>query len=300
MKNSPLFRNLAMTAALVAVVIFATGCPLLIPQGKAQITVLLTNDTGKMGPVEIDSIESFFVTVTEISLDGPADDDDSDDDSEDDDSKGAEDEGDDDDEGEDDDGSKTVVFEGALRVNLVDLMEVSEVLSTEEIPAGKYTKIRMCVEDPELTLTGESEPLENVNFTANGKVFVSKQFTLEDGEQQLIILNFNGLHLVEQGNGEFRLTPQLRADISVESAESMATGTIANLDTEMDMFTVDFGEDGSVEVVYTDETQIFLPGDEEDTPTGTEGDLADGLTVEVEGTLSVDQTLTATVIRIVS
>lgn len=284
MKFSNVNQRLHLTVALCAMAVFATGCPLLsqLGGGKADVVILLANGAEKMGPVANDDIESFVVTVTEISLDGPSDD-----------AKG------DDSEDDSDDTNRTVVFEGELEVDLKNLENVSEVLSTAEIPAGKYTKIRMCVENPVLTLVGASEPETNVRFTANGKVFVSEQFTLQGGSQQLIILSFNGIHLVEQGNGAFILTPQLRADIETTSAEAMAEGQVTALETEFDSFTLDFGMDGSIDVVYTGNTLIFLPTDT-DTPTGTESDLANGQTVEVTGTLLVNGSLDPAVIRIIS
>jgi len=96
---------------------------------------------------------------------------------------------------------------------------------------------------------------------------------------------------VEQGNGGFTLTPQLRADIQVESAEAVATGVVTAHDPEAQTFELEVFE-GAVSVVYTAGTEVWFDGDE-DTPSGTLDDLTDGLDVAVYGVLDLDGVLTA-------
>jgi hypothetical protein len=61
--------------------------------------------------------------------------------------------------------------------------------------------------------------LENVQITANGRLFVSGGFQLAEGENSLVLLDFESFHLVQAGNsGQYVLTPQLRAGIQVISS----------------------------------------------------------------------------------
>ena len=120
---------------------------------------------------------------------------------------------------------------------------------------------------------------------------------LPAGESYLLILTFVDIHLVELGNGGYVLTPQLRADIEIEPAEALVSGTIIAIDKTADMLTVALTGGTTIEVYY-DEALIFRPSDTQDTATGREHDLVVGLTVTVTGMLWVDGSLTADRIEI--
>jgi hypothetical protein len=174
---------------------------------------------------------------------------------------------------------------------------VSRVLSSVEIPAGTYTKIRLSIENPRLVLNSDPDAvITNIQLTANGRLFVSKTFELPEGEPYLLILTFEDIHLVETGNGGYVLTPQLRADIDIEPAEAVIVGTITAMNKDTDTLIVQLDDATEIEVLYTD-ALIYLPGDT-DTPTGTEDDLFVGLEAEIAGLLTVDGSLTAETIRI--
>jgi hypothetical protein len=121
-------------------------------------------------------------------------------------------------------------------------------------------------------------------------------FTLEAGSLGILQLDFGGIHLVKTGNGKYVLTPQLRADIGLLSAEdTVVTGEVQNLNALGDTF--DVVVEGGIVHVDCSEADVFLPGDT-DVPTGSKADLADGQMVEVEGRLFADNTMKATAIRI--
>jgi plastocyanin len=188
-------------------------------------------------------------------------------------------------------GDPVVLFSGAVDVDLMQLDELSEVLSSVVVPEGDYTKIRLAISNPRLTLTADPGNVHtNVQLTANGRLFVSESFEVVDGEDQFLVLVFQGLHLIEKGNGDFVLTPQLRADVETTGADVSATGAITGLDLANNSFVLELPE-GDLTVTYDDDTQIFLATDEVN-PTGTEDNLLDA-TIQVDGTLTVNGELAA-------
>jgi hypothetical protein len=271
------FGILTILCCATLLMAIGTGCPRNNSSGKAKVTTVFTTDSGSFknvllkalstekAVVSVDDIFSLTVTIDEISLDQ-------------------------------EDETKVVVFTGPVDVNLLDLTAVSEALSTAEVPAGTYTKIRLAISNPRLVLNSDtSTEITDVKLTANGQLFIDQTFTLEDGEEVLLLLDFGGIHLVLNGNGRYVLTPQLQADLTLTSAEVMTSGEIADLDMDADTFTLVL-VDGELVIDYS-AALIFLDTDT-DTATGTEADLADGLMVEVTGLLQVDGSVVADSVRI--
>jgi plastocyanin len=193
---------------------------------------------------------------------------------------------------------KVILFSGAVDVDLMQLDELSEVLSSVIVPSGNYTKIRLAISNPRLVLVDNPETvITDVHLTANGRLFISEQFEVAADEDMLLILNFRSLHLVEQGHGGFVLTPQLRADVQVTPATASATGVIGSVDLAAGTFVLQLPE-GEITVIFDAATEIFLAADGA-TPTGVPADLLVGLEVQVQGTLSVSGDLTATTIIVV-
>jgi len=290
-------RNLLSVSTvcyLAYIVVLFTGCS---GGGSSStddtsVTVLLAVDSAAAKPVqdgyvaaakdvEIDEIESLTLTITEVSLDYAGE-------------YESEGEG----EGEDDDfdGSKLVVFSDEMEVDLLDLTTISGMISSANVPAGVYTKVRLSVSDPRLVLESDlDDVITDIHLTANGRLFVSETFEVLEGLHNLVILVFEDIHLVETGNGGYVLTPQLRAEVNVESADVIVSGTIVAVDTETGILTLLQGETER-EVDYS-AASIFLPTDT-DIANGTEAHLVEGTEVTVVGTLWVDGLVTAEVIDI--
>lgn len=277
-------RNPRIQMMLLAIVVPAalllSGCPR--PLGPTRIVAALTSD-GNMAKtlveqvlagsdkadVPLEAMASLTVTVTEISMDGPG--------------------------GEGEDG-KVTVFEGSTDVNLLDLQGVSEIISEAEVPPGTYTKIRLSIDNPRLVLIAEPEiELTDIQLTANGRLFVSQSFEIPEGQTSLIILDFGGVKLVQQGNGGFTLTPQLQVALTVTDADVAASGSVVSVDAEDQSMVIAVG-DGTI-LVDLSQASIYLPEDT-DTPTGSIASLSIGLNVEIEGLLNVDGSVQAAVVRI--
>lgn len=282
------FTSTLLLTLSITILLSLSGCP---PQERAAFLVSADLDPAAKvaaGEVDTEDIASLMVTLTEISLDhvnGPP---------------AAEDEGEgeiaEEGEADEDAGNKIVVFSGSMDLELRDLIGVSELISNADIPAGRYTKIRLSIEDPRMTLVSDPDTvITDIQTTANGRLYVSSHFEVPEGQDSLILLDFQGLHLVQTGNGSYVWTPQLRAEISVEPADVQVQGQVESVDTEADTLSLlpDSGSE-AVQVAYAG-AAIYLPEDT-DTPTGTEADLSAGTRVIVEGDLSVSGDITATAI----
>lgn len=257
------------------------GCP--APAGPTRVIAAFTSDANvaktlveqvlagtDKADVPMADIASLTVTITEISLDAS---------------------------GSSDGESKVVVFEGSTDVDLLDLQGVSEIVSEAEVPPGTYTKIRLSIDNPRLVLVAEPEvTLTDIQLTANGRLFVSQTFEVPEGQTSLIILDFGGVKLVQQGNGGFTLTPQLDVALTVTDADVTASGTVASVDAEASSLVLTVG-DGQISVDLS-QAVVFLSTDT-DTATGSIASLSAGMTVTVEGLLNVDGSITAAIVRIV-
>ena len=265
-------QHLSIAVLLVCLAFFpllGTGCS--SSSGGASVDNHTAGVTTLLLIADAEGIESLSFTVTEISLDYG--------------------------EEEDEYEPKIVIFSGEKDVDLAELTDVPEVLSCVEVPAGFYTKVRFSIADPALVLSSDPDTvITDIHLTANGRVYISEQFELPEEESYLLILHIESIHLVDEGNGSYVLTPQLRIEFEIEPMEGKVCGAIVDIDKDTDNFTLAMCDGSEIGINYVD-ALIFLPGDT-DTPTGTEDDLEVGDYVIVSGTVWVDGTLTADSIRV--
>ena len=282
-------RMAVFLGLVVSIGLTTMGCP--PTNGTAKVTTMFTGDSqsvanamikalvAKDGPVNVADIESLEVTITEINLDYAGD-------------AGAMDDGD-----NGDGTSKVNVFEGSEVVDLVQLDGVNRLISLDEAPSGKYTKIRISFENPVLVLKSDlNTEITDIHLTANGRLFISQMFDLPANQQSVLLIDFGGLHLVMHGNGSFVLTPQLSVELGVGVVEdSTVMGMITAIDAANDLFTLMI-EGGELTVDCLNAV-VFLPEDT-DTSTGLKTDLMVGQKVQVMGMLFPDDVLEASSVRI--
>lgn len=201
---------------------------------------------------------------------------------------------DDDDIDEDSDGGQETVFSGSFELDVLDLTALSEVLSTAIIPAGDYCRIIIRIEDPRLVLVSDPDTvLTNVHLTANGRLFIQDHFDLNDGDEVLIIVSFGSIHLVQAGaSGRYVLTPQLRAEVSIEDAAVLIEGEIETVNDETQIITIRTASNDVYEVFADGATVIHSDDDADDPDTVTQvtlafADLEVGQNVLVAGLLTV-------------
>jgi hypothetical protein len=258
MKSRELLSLAVVMLCTGGLVVLAVGCPLLVPVDRTKVTTVLSYDaSGAKADVPLTDIESLLVTVTEVTL-VPAD-------------------GDEGQGGGDKAGGHVTVYQGSMDVELKNLVGVSEVLSSTEIPAGVYNQIRLSIENPRMTLVDSSKAVyTNIHLTANSRLFITEKFELPGGEV-ILQLDFAGVKIVEQGNGDYTWTPQLEAELTIVAIETTSEGTVASLDLGNNQFTLQESGvvvDFSGAVIYRDDSSV-----------GDATDLADGQTVQVHGLL---------------
>jgi hypothetical protein len=195
-------------------------------------------------------------------------------------------------------------------LDLVDLQLISEVLTSVNLPVGKYTKIALYYENPVVTVGGVETT--DVQTTANGRIFISQNFIVPDTGPVLIQIDFKEIGLTETGNsGKYVLNPQLRVDISIETALVEFAGTILSITPEPQSISVDSGTT-ILDVAVNDGTEIVrqqevAPPVVEEPPALADfvevevpfGDLMIGDKVEVDGVLQLDGTIEADRIEVV-
>jgi hypothetical protein len=288
MKTHPLTRLFVMTLPVLALVGLTAGCPLIIPvNGTAKVTTLVQLGDATKGiedaalknnDVPWDDIESLVVTITKIELLGACDDEDE-----------AEDAKDDSEECD----KVEVLLDQPVEVDLKGLDGMAALLSSVEIPAGTYKKIRLSISDPVMVLAADPETeITDIHLTANSRLFIKGTFTVPEGNV-LLALDFSGAKIVMLGNGGYVWTPQLQASLTATSADVATTGTIVSVDADVPSMVVDLLSEGETTVLLAD-AQIVL----EDASVGAITDLAFDQMVEVQGTVDVNGVITATVVTI--
>jgi hypothetical protein len=260
--------------------------------------------------VDGDDVDSLTLTITKIVLHHSGGDDDEEPVEETDATRDLDPEDPDDAEEEDDAGNsnRVVVFDDVvgIDVDIKHLDDISQIITTQNIPSGKYTKIVIYYTNPRLTLVADPETeIDDIHITANGRMFISQNFVLETDEPTLILLDFGGVHLTQNPSTmRYTLTPQLRVVISLEPAAIEFEGTITSIDDETMMLEVDNGV-ASRDIFANEETVIVreLPEDVEPPDAGrtveddeeliTFEDLNVGDPVEVDGLAQVDGSIIA-------
>ena len=219
-----------------------------------------------------------------------------------------------DDEAVDEDDSGTggiiTVYVGLFTFDVMKPTDLSEVLSSRDLPSGRYCKIRLYVQNPRLLLDIDvTEPIDPENppqyredvvkLTANGRLFIGQHFELEPGEEEIIEIEFLGLHLVQSGSSEpfdFVLTPQMRADVDVTESEIEQTFFFVSVDCATDTLVVE-NEEGEEFTVAIGAAAI---SDSNETELACEDleSLVTGDPLEIEGTLSLGNMIAATSVEV--
>lgn len=194
----------------------------LVGGGSWEEVAMLSRTTA---PVPAEDIESFLLDVDRIVLNAKADDDTSDT-GDPEDPEEPEDPAEifaaaDSDSADGDSSGMVVIFDAEEQpevdneIDLIDLGNLSDIISSSGVPAGHYSQIRLEIANPRLRLVGEEpgEYLTNIELTANGRLFALVDLEIAERETVNLMLLLNRIHLVQKGNGDFVLTPQLGVEV---------------------------------------------------------------------------------------
>ena len=169
--------SLALAPALIVSVI--TSCSDNTLSGNATVSVLLTD-----APIDLSGVSAVNVTLTGVSLQTA-------------------------DDADGDNMKLSLTSGGDLVVNLLDYQNGQVLLiATGDVPDGDYAKIRMLVSQAELVRDDDGDPdtpdIVEPIFNPSGKVDVPVAFTLSNGENMEITLDFDAALSVQvnQANGQ--------------------------------------------------------------------------------------------------
>lgn len=196
-------------------------------------------------------------------------------------------------------GERVMIFSGEFDIDLLNLTDLSQILTTADVPAESYCRIFIRLENPRLVLASDPETvITDVHLTSNGRLFLKERFSIMEDEEILVLLDFGGIHLYRR-HGGYVLSPRLRADIRVIDADMEIEGAVLSIDTAMKSFEVET-EEGSILDVFVDRKTAILTDDDADdsAPAGAVvklrfNDLAAGQQVRVLGTMDASAVIEA-------
>ena len=272
-KQSFLGSRFCALALLGLMAILFSTCDTL--KDPAKLTLLLTADDASLlgsGPkqegVSINALQSLALTISEVIFLR----------------------------GEGDDTSPVSIFNGAIDLDLVNLLGISEVFATPDVPQGTYSGIVLVISNPQLIFAAQpSVVITDVLLPDNGELLVPVDFIVDPGGEGILVLDLGSISLLDLGDDTFSFTPTLEVRLEEETVEAQAIGRLTQLDTVTDLFDL-HSDDANLVVSYAN-ALIFVP-DDFDSPSGTEQNLSNGARTFVFGTLIQTGGLDASIVII--
>ena len=266
-------KGLLLAALFLAAL--AVGCPSKEVAPTVPVRVLFAWNAGIPQPwfkdkvVAWDDIQSFTVTVTEISMTP----------------KSAEGEG----EGE---GARWILFGGAQDVDLRRLDSVSEFMSERSVPALKYAKVGLRLANPRLVLKDAPDTvITEVRPTTRARLYADVSIDLTNKKKPILMaVDFSDFLVVQTASTAYDWTPALRADISADNVKVEATGYAESVEAASALIMLN-SNGAKMQVNCTNAQVHASDGSEEET--GTMNDLRLGMQITVTGKLYTNAYLDA-------
>jgi hypothetical protein len=99
------------------------------------------------------------------------------------------------------------VVEGPVTYDLIAIKDVKEVLGSKNLTAGKYTQVRLSVDEAVVTIDGVEHNLS----ISSGKIKLIQGFDIEAGKTTTLTLDFDAAESIrETGNGSYRMNPTIK------------------------------------------------------------------------------------------
>lgn len=201
-------------------------------------------------------------------------------------------------------GERVQIFSGEFDVDLLSLTDLSQILTTANVPAAEYCRIFIRIENPRLILKRDPDTvITNVQLSSFGRLVLREHFEITEEDEFLVLLDFGGIHLFRFGD-RYVMFHRLRADVRVIGAETELVGAINAVDESMKSVQIltDVGE--TFNVMIDRKTTIFTDDDADDAaPTGAVqrlrfGDIDVGQRVRALGMMDVSAVINAKSIEI--
>jgi len=101
----------------------------------------------------------------------------------------------------------SVIVEEAKTFDLIAIKGVKEMLGSANLTAGKYTQIRLTVDSAKVTIDGTEHDLE----ISSGTVKLIKPFTLEEGKEKVLTLDFDAAESIHAaGKDSYKMRPTIK------------------------------------------------------------------------------------------
>lgn len=129
-----------------------------------------------------------------------------------------------------------------LKVNLLDLNNGNAIIfGSSDVPAGKYTQIRIKIDSAYVVLAGQTDPTPmTVPSGAQTGLKLGPQFSVMEGATYELVVDFDASRSVVETSQGYQLKPYLRV-IALELSGSIS-GTVTNPDDSPTAFAIQ-GED---------------------------------------------------------
>jgi hypothetical protein len=138
-----------------------------------------------------------------------------------------------------DDGQITIT-DGALGViDLLSLRNLTELIASDEVPAGDYAKIRVLIDSLQIVETDNPVPVD-VQLPANGKIDLNPQgaFEISPGEDLVVQIDFDlarSIKIVQTGNSQYRFRPVVFIDVLDQTENLRLTKLFGTLQDDDDV-----------------------------------------------------------------
>ncbi|MFC1900375.1 DUF4382 domain-containing protein [Chloroflexota bacterium] len=202
------------------------------------------------------------------------------------------------------------LLEEPASFDLMEVIGVEQLLGTITVEAGKYTQIRMDVTE----VSGETTDGESYTAEVPGdKLKIVRGFTVEEGETTALTLDFDGeKSLIRTGKGRYMFKPTVKLSIDYrgeakqeqekeqekEREQGDEPGQEQEQEQEQESGQTEF--EGIIESISGDNWTVSINSENITVNvSGAEitGEPAEGMTVEIEGTLE-GATIIATEVEI--
>jgi len=98
------------------------------------------------------------------------------------------------------------VVEGPVTYDLIQIQDIKELLGSTELTAGKYTQIRLAIDEAKLFISGKENPLK----IPSGKIKLVKNFNIKENETTTLTLDFDAQKSVHAAGDKYIMKPTIK------------------------------------------------------------------------------------------